>query len=195
MLVTAERHEILKLLQRRQVDRHLIDKSNQCGCYNQVERLIPATYMLRRTTNSLRRSNNGESQHAYRWGQASRTQTAGPAGHVRAASRRDDRPWHRRMAGGRCSSIGPRISPLSAQRRSSASASLKRDFADRDADLIGASTDTTHVHFAWRRSDEQLDQADFPWIADNKKELAEALGILDRARGRGASCDVHRRSR
>jgi len=55
---------------------------------------------------------------------------------------------------------------------------LKQDFADRDADLIGASTDTAHVHFAWRKSDEQLANADFPWVADNKKELAEALGII-----------------
>jgi peroxiredoxin (alkyl hydroperoxide reductase subunit C) len=60
---------------------------------------------------------------------------------------------------------------------------LKADFEDRDAVLIGASTDTAHVHFAWRRSDEQLGQADFPWIADNKKELAETLGILDRQEG------------
>jgi alkyl hydroperoxide reductase subunit AhpC len=55
---------------------------------------------------------------------------------------------------------------------------LKGDFADRDAVLIGASTDTSHVHFAWRKSDEELANADFPWIADNSKKLAEALGIL-----------------
>ncbi len=55
---------------------------------------------------------------------------------------------------------------------------LKNDFADRDAELIGASTDTSHVHFAWRKSDPQLAEADFPWIADNKKTLAEALGVL-----------------
>ena len=60
---------------------------------------------------------------------------------------------------------------------------LKQDFADRDAVLIGASTDTAHVHFAWRRSDEELAKADFPWIADNKKELAEALGILAKDEG------------
>ncbi|HEX6073299.1 MAG TPA: peroxiredoxin [Sphingomicrobium sp.] len=60
---------------------------------------------------------------------------------------------------------------------------LKGDFADRDADLIGASTDTAHVHFAWRRSNPELAQADFPWIADNKRELAEALGILDKDEG------------
>jgi len=59
-------------------------------------------------------------------------------------------------------------------------AELKQDFADRDAVLIGASTDTAHVHFAWRRSDQQLANADFPWIADNGAKLAEALGILDR---------------
>jgi peroxiredoxin (alkyl hydroperoxide reductase subunit C) len=55
---------------------------------------------------------------------------------------------------------------------------LAQDFDDRDADLIGASTDTSHVHFAWRKSDEQLAKADFPWIADNNKQLAQALGIL-----------------
>jgi peroxiredoxin (alkyl hydroperoxide reductase subunit C) len=60
---------------------------------------------------------------------------------------------------------------------------LKSDFADRDAVLIGASTDTSHVHFAWRRSDKRLADADFPWIADNKKELADALGILDKEEG------------
>ncbi len=56
---------------------------------------------------------------------------------------------------------------------------LKQDFEDRDAVLIGASTDTAHVHFAWRKSDERLAACDFPWIADNGKKLAEALGILD----------------
>ena len=54
---------------------------------------------------------------------------------------------------------------------------LAQDFADRDAVLIGASTDTDFVHHAWRKADERL-QLDFPWIADNKKELADALGIV-----------------
>ncbi len=60
---------------------------------------------------------------------------------------------------------------------------LSQDFADRDAVLIGASTDTDFVHFAWRKSDERLAKADFPWIADNKLELSRALGILDEAAG------------
>ena len=60
---------------------------------------------------------------------------------------------------------------------------LKNDFADRDAVLIGASTDTDFVHFAWRKSDERLANCDFPWIADNKKELADALGIIAKDAG------------
>ena len=54
---------------------------------------------------------------------------------------------------------------------------LASDFADRDALLIGASTDSDFVHHAWRKADERL-QLDFPLIADNKKELANALGIV-----------------
>ena len=60
---------------------------------------------------------------------------------------------------------------------------LKADFEDRDAILIGASTDTDFVHHAWRKADPRLAACDFPWIADNKRELAEALGILDREFG------------
>jgi peroxiredoxin (alkyl hydroperoxide reductase subunit C) len=44
---------------------------------------------------------------------------------------------------------------------------------------LGASTDTAEAHYAWRRSDEQLAAADFPWIADAERSLARALGILD----------------
>ncbi|HEX8622435.1 MAG TPA: peroxiredoxin [Allosphingosinicella sp.] len=60
---------------------------------------------------------------------------------------------------------------------------LLGDFADRDAVLIGASTDSDFVHHAWRKADPRLAACDFPWIADNKKELAEALGIVDRDAG------------
>ncbi|MFA6122826.1 MAG: peroxiredoxin [Sphingomonas sp.] len=59
-------------------------------------------------------------------------------------------------------------------------ASLKGDFEDRDAVLIGASTDTAHVHLAWRKSDPDLAAADFPWLADNGGVLASQLGILDK---------------
>ena len=55
--------------------------------------------------------------------------------------------------------------------------------AEGDALLIGASTDTDFVHHAWRKADERLAACDFPWIADNKRELAEALGILSKEEG------------
>lgn len=60
---------------------------------------------------------------------------------------------------------------------------LTREFEDRDAQLIGASTDSDFVHHAWRKADQRLAACDFPWIADNKRELAEALGILDKNEG------------
>ena len=59
-------------------------------------------------------------------------------------------------------------------------AALKDDFADRDAVLIGASTDTSHVHFAWRKSDPDLAAADCPWLADDGAVLASQRGILDK---------------
>jgi peroxiredoxin (alkyl hydroperoxide reductase subunit C) len=62
-------------------------------------------------------------------------------------------------------------------------ADLAQDFADRDAVLIGGSTDTDFVHHAWRKADERLAKADFPWIADHKRELVNALGILHPSEG------------
>ena len=60
---------------------------------------------------------------------------------------------------------------------------LDGDFKDRDAHLIGGSTDSEFVHHAWRASREDLGNLAFPWVADIKKELAGALGILDAAEG------------
>jgi peroxiredoxin (alkyl hydroperoxide reductase subunit C) len=52
------------------------------------------------------------------------------------------------------------------------------DFSDRDAMLIGASTDTEFVHAAWRRDHNDLRDLKFPMLADTSKSLAEELGIL-----------------
>src|SRR5580700_7572164 len=52
------------------------------------------------------------------------------------------------------------------------------DLKDRDAQLFGASTDTNFVHLAWRQNHKDLKDLKFPMLADNKKELSEALGIL-----------------
>ena len=57
--------------------------------------------------------------------------------------------------------------------------SFYEDFRDRDAMLIGASTDSEFVHAAWRRDHEDLRGLKFPLLADTSKSLAEDLGILE----------------
>lgn len=53
------------------------------------------------------------------------------------------------------------------------------EFSDRDAVLIGASTDSEFVHAAWRRDHSDLRDLKFPMLADTSKSLAEDLGILE----------------
>ncbi len=52
------------------------------------------------------------------------------------------------------------------------------EFTDRDATLIGASADSHFVHLAWRKDNVDLRELRFPMLADYKKELTRALGIL-----------------
>ncbi|MGE5438192.1 MAG: peroxiredoxin [Syntrophothermus sp.] len=52
------------------------------------------------------------------------------------------------------------------------------DFRERNAMLVGASTDTEYVHLAWRMNHKDLKGLKFPLIADTSKSLAEELGIL-----------------
>jgi peroxiredoxin (alkyl hydroperoxide reductase subunit C) len=59
----------------------------------------------------------------------------------------------------------------------------QRDFQDRDAQVLGASTDTHYVHLAWRRNHPDLKSLPFPMLADTKRELAAALGILHKQEG------------
>jgi alkyl hydroperoxide reductase subunit AhpC len=56
---------------------------------------------------------------------------------------------------------------------------LEREFRTRDAQLLGASIDSEYVHLAWRREKEELKSLPFPMLADVKRELTGALGILD----------------
>jgi peroxiredoxin (alkyl hydroperoxide reductase subunit C) len=51
-------------------------------------------------------------------------------------------------------------------------------FRDREAIVLGASTDSQFVHLAWRQHHEDLKNLGFPMLADHKKELSEALGVL-----------------
>jgi lipoyl-dependent peroxiredoxin subunit C len=60
---------------------------------------------------------------------------------------------------------------------------INGEFADRDAQLLGASTDSDFVHLAWRESREDLGKSPFPWLSDIKRELATSLGILDKTAG------------
>jgi len=60
---------------------------------------------------------------------------------------------------------------------------LNEEFADRDAQVLAASTDTEFTHWAWRRHQDELRELPFPMLADVKRELSEGLGILDRNDG------------
>ena len=53
-----------------------------------------------------------------------------------------------------------------------------RDFADRDAQVLGVSTDNEYVHLAWRKSHPDLKEIPYPMIADVRRDLSQALGIL-----------------
>jgi len=58
-----------------------------------------------------------------------------------------------------------------------------KDFADRDAQVLGASTDTHFVHLAWRSEHPDLKNLPFPMLADTKRELSSALGVLHKGEG------------
>ena len=60
---------------------------------------------------------------------------------------------------------------------------IEGEFKDRDAQLIGGSTDSEFVHHAWRQSRDDLKKVQFPWVADIKRELTQQLGILHKDEG------------
>jgi len=60
---------------------------------------------------------------------------------------------------------------------------LNNNFEERDAHLLGVSIDSEFVHFAWRQQKEELSTLPFPMVSDIKRELSQALGILDPTEG------------
>lgn len=56
---------------------------------------------------------------------------------------------------------------------------LNKEFQDRDAQVLGLSTDSDFVHLAWRQNHKDLNDLPFPMLADIKRELSTALGILN----------------
>ena len=60
---------------------------------------------------------------------------------------------------------------------------LNEEFDDRDTVLYTASTDTEFSHWAWRKHQDELRDLPIPMLADVKRELTNALGILDQNEG------------
>jgi alkyl hydroperoxide reductase subunit AhpC len=57
------------------------------------------------------------------------------------------------------------------------------EFTERGAQVLGASTDTHWVHLAWRNQHPALRDLPYPMLADTKRELATALGVLHKDEG------------
>lgn len=55
---------------------------------------------------------------------------------------------------------------------------MQKKFAERDAIIYGLSIDSAFVHLNWRLHNAQLKNLNIPMLADNKRELSSALGIL-----------------
>ena len=60
---------------------------------------------------------------------------------------------------------------------------LNGEFNDRDAVIYGVSIDSEFVHLAWRQNHADLRDLPFPMLADIKRELGTALGVLDKNAG------------
>lgn len=60
---------------------------------------------------------------------------------------------------------------------------LHSAFADRDTEILGVSTDSEFVHLAWKQQHPDLRDLPFPMLSDIKRELSQALGILDENEG------------
>ncbi len=60
---------------------------------------------------------------------------------------------------------------------------MNKQFADRDCQILTGSVDSEFVHLAWRRDHKDLGKLPFPMLADIKRELTSALGILDKDAG------------
>lgn len=56
---------------------------------------------------------------------------------------------------------------------------LHDDFADRDCALLGCSVDSEFVHFAWKKHKDELANLKMPMLADIRRDLSSALGILN----------------
>lgn len=58
---------------------------------------------------------------------------------------------------------------------------LKDEFANRNAQVLGCSTDNEFVHLAWRK--DALKDVQIPMMSDIKRDLCGQLGIIDQNHG------------
>ena len=56
---------------------------------------------------------------------------------------------------------------------------LNGEFADRDAQVLGASVDSEYVHYDWRLDHRDLRDLPFPMMSDLRRELVQACGVLN----------------
>ena len=111
----------------------------------------------------------------------------------RPGVRRDQREQPTPIAG-RSSSSGRWTSRSSARPRSPSSASAPGDFEDRDAQVLGASTDTQFVHLAWRKQHPDLKDLRVPDAGRHEARALDGARHPAQGRGRAAARDLHRRS-
>ncbi|RMH59383.1 MAG: peroxiredoxin [Candidatus Hydrogenedentota bacterium] len=60
---------------------------------------------------------------------------------------------------------------------------LNSQFEEAGAKIIGVSTDSEFVHLAWKKEEAGLANLPFPMLSDIRRELVEALGVLDEKEG------------
>lgn len=57
------------------------------------------------------------------------------------------------------------------------------EFKQRNTQILGCSVDSEFVHWAWRTHNPSLKNLPFPLLADVKRELTNALGIINQDSG------------
>ena len=60
---------------------------------------------------------------------------------------------------------------------------LNSQFQAKNCQVLGASIDSDFVHMAWRTNEPMLKNLPFPMLSDIKRELTDALGIMDKNAG------------
>ena len=60
---------------------------------------------------------------------------------------------------------------------------LNGEFEDRDAQVLGWSTDNEFVHLAWRKDKTELNDLPFPMLSDITRQFTEQLGVLNQKEG------------